>query len=50
MQFFTSNGRNCSYDGMLVDYMNIWSKHLNFTWDLQINPKGDWGMQPKSGI
>ena len=42
-----SNGRNCSYEGMLVDCMNIWSKHLNFTWDLQNNTKGDWGI--KSG-
>ena len=42
-----SNGRNCGYEGMLVDCMNIWSKHLNFTWDLQNNTKGDWGI--KSG-
>ena len=44
-----SKGRNCAFEGMLVDYMNIWSKHLNFTWDLQNNTKGDWGMKPKSG-
>ena len=45
-----SFGRNCSYKGMLVDYMNIWSKHLNFTWDLHKDITGDWGLKPKSGM
>ena len=45
-----SVGRNCSYKGMLVDYMNIWSKHLNFTWDLHKDITGEWGLKPKSGM
>ena len=45
-----SVGRNCSYKGMLVDYMNIWSKHLNFTWDLHKDTTGEWGLKPKSGM
>ena len=44
------SGRNCNYKGMLVDYMNIWSSHLNFTWDLKEDVRKDWGMEPRSGI
>ena len=44
-----STGRNCGYEGMLVDYMNVWSKNLNFSWDLQEDIRKSWGMEPRSG-
>ena len=44
-----SVGRNCHYEGVLVDLMNFWSKKLNFTWDLYEDINGDWGYYPKTG-
>ena len=42
-----SNGKNCSYTGFVVDFMNEASKAMNFTWSTDIIE--DWGMFPKSG-
>ena len=42
-------GKNCKYQGFLIDLMNIWGKNLNFTLTIYQDKKGDWGTTPKSG-
>ena len=42
-----SQGFDCNYEGFLVDLMNLWTKKLNYTWEIHQNE--DWGLIPKSG-
>ena len=42
--------RNCKcYEGILPVITNAAAKILNFTWDTQLEPDGDWGILAKSG-
>jgi hypothetical protein len=44
-----SVGKECSSSGYLIDYINILSKELNFTYEAHSDPDSDWGVLPKSG-
>lgn len=43
------SGRNCTNTGLLVDFMQIWARDFNFTWDIYADVDGDWGINPVSG-
>jgi hypothetical protein len=45
----TKDGTGCANEGYLIDYMDISAKQYNFTYVSLKEPKGDWGISPKSG-
>ena len=52
--FFTltdcKNGhKNCKGKGYLADVMDALGKHMNFTWETDEDPAGNWGTTPISG-
>ena len=42
-------GRNCSKSGYLVEFMDIWARELNFTWDIYADVNNSWGLDPIEG-
>jgi hypothetical protein len=44
-----SAGKKCSSAGYLIDFIDVMSNMLNFTFEAHIDPDGDWGIIPISG-
>ena len=42
-------GTNCSKSGYLVEFMDIWARELNFTWDIYADVNNSWGLDPIEG-
>jgi len=42
-------GTNCSTSGYLVEFIEIWARELNFTWDVYADINNDWGLNPIDG-
>ena len=42
-------GTNCSKSGYLVEFMDIWARELNFTWDIYEDVTKNWGLNPIEG-
>ena len=42
-------GTNCSKSGYLVEFMDIWARELNFTWDIYADINNSWGLDPIEG-
>ena len=40
---------NCSKSGYLVEFMDIWARELNFTWDIYADVNNSWGLDPIEG-
>ena len=47
--FLFSVGRNCNKSGYLVEFMDIWARELNFTWDIYSDVNNSWGLNPTQG-
>ena len=45
----TNIGTNCSKSGYLVEFMDIWARELNFTWDIYADVNNSWGLDPIEG-
>ena len=43
------NLTSCKSVGYLADVMDNLGSMFNFTWDCDMDPKGDWGVLPISG-